>query len=64
MDKKIESAAIIAAALLRNHTNPSTEKIVELLSQALDAIHVVDGLENKRAAQKNAELKMNSITRR
>ena len=64
MDKQLEAAAIITAALLRNHANPSTETIVDLLTQALDALHIAGGLENKRAAQKNAALKMNSAPRR
>ncbi len=64
MEKRIESASIIAAALLRNHPNPSTEKIVELLAQALDAIDAAVGLENRRSAKRQAELKVNTLVKR
>ncbi len=64
MEIRIQSAAIITAALLREHHKPTTEKIVELMTQALDAVDVVTGLENRRVAKKNAELKMNTVSRR
>jgi len=64
MDKRIEAAATIVAALLRDHPKPSTEKIAELLTQALDAVDVAIGLENRRHAKKNAELRMNTLPRR
>ena len=64
MDRKLQSAAVITAALLRNHPNPSTEKIAELLAQALSAMHVAEGMENRRIAQRSAELKINVVQRR
>jgi hypothetical protein len=64
MDQRIQSASIIAAALLRDKPNPGTEKIAELLSQALEALDIATGLENKRMARKAAALKMNVIGRR
>jgi hypothetical protein len=64
MENRIQAAAIIAAALLRDYPVPTTDKIVELMTQALEAIDVATGLENRRAAKKSAELKMNSVPRR
>jgi hypothetical protein len=64
MENRIQSAAIIAAALLRNNPAPSTEKIVELMAQALEAIDMATGLENRRVAKKSAELRMNSVPKR
>jgi hypothetical protein len=57
MDNTIKSAAIITAALLRNHANASTEKIAELMGQAMDAIELATSRQNSRNAQKHAELK-------
>lgn len=64
MEHRLQSAAIITAGLLRDYPTPSTEKIVELMAQALEAIDVATGLENRRVAKKTAELKMNSLPRR
>ena len=64
MEQRIQSAAIIAAALLRDYPAPSTDKIVELMTQALEVIDITTGLENRRAAKKSAELKMNTLQRR
>jgi hypothetical protein len=64
MENRIQAAAIITAALLRDYPVPTTDKIVELMTQALEAIDVATGLENRRAAKKSAELKMNSVPRR
>ena len=64
MENRVESAAIITAALLRDHHMPSTEKIVELFTQALEAVDAAIGMEHRRHAKKNAELKMNTVPRR
>jgi hypothetical protein len=64
VEKRIESAAIIAAALLRHHPNPSTEKIIDLLAQALEAIDAAVGLENRRSAKRQADLKVNTMVKR
>ena len=64
VEKRVESAAIIAAALLRHHPNPSTEKIVDLLAQALEAIDAAVSLENRRSAKRQAELKVNTMIKR
>ncbi|WP_342617689.1 hypothetical protein [Rhodoferax sp. GW822-FHT02A01] len=61
MDKRLESAAIIAAALLREYRQPTTEKIVELLVQSLHAVDEAVSAENKRSAQKHAALKSNTV---
>jgi len=60
----MQAAATIVAALLRDYPKPSTEKIVELLVQSLDAIDEAVSAENKRSAQKHAALKMNTVVRR
>ena len=64
MEKRMEAAAIIAAALMRDHPKPSADKIAELLSEALEAVDIAIGLENRRHAKKNAELRMNTVPRR
>ena len=64
MDNKMHSAAVIAAALLREHPAPTTDTIVELISQALDAIDIATGLENSRVAKRAAALRINTVTRR
>lgn len=64
MEKRIEAAAILAAALMRDHPNPSTEKVAELLMQAIDAVDLAIGMENRRNAKKIAELRMNTLPRR
>ena len=61
MDKRIEAAAIITAGLLKDHPQPSTEKIVELLVQSLDAVNEAISIENMRVAKKHAALKMNTV---
>jgi hypothetical protein len=61
MEKRLESAAIIAASLLRDYSQPSTEKIVELLAQSLRAIDDAVNAESKRLAQKHAELKSGTV---
>jgi uncharacterized protein with PIN domain len=61
MDKRLESAAIITAALLRDFPQPTTEKIVELLVQSLEAVEEAVSAENKRSAQKHAALKTNTV---
>jgi hypothetical protein len=59
--KRLESAAIIAASLLRYSSHPSTKKILELLAQSLRAIDDAVKAESKRLAQKNAELKSGTV---
>jgi hypothetical protein len=60
-EKRLESAAIIAASLLRDYSQPSTEKIVELLEKSLRAIDDAVNAESKRLAQKHAELKSGNL---
>jgi hypothetical protein len=64
MEKRLESAAIIAASLLRDYSQPNTEKIVELLAQSLRAIDDAVNAESKRLAQKHAELKSATVVTR
>jgi hypothetical protein len=64
MDKRMEAAAIITAALLRDYQKPKTETIVELLTQSLDAINEAISIENMRTAKKHAALKMNTVVSR
>jgi hypothetical protein len=61
MDKRLESAAITTAALLRDYPQPTTEKIVELPVQSLEAVEEAVSAENKRSAQKHAALKANTV---
>jgi hypothetical protein len=61
MDKRMEAAAIITAALLRDYQKPKIETIVELLTQSLDAINEAISIENMRTAKKHAALKMNTV---
>jgi hypothetical protein len=64
MEKRLESAAIIAASMLRDYSQPSTEKIVELLAQSLRAIDDAVNAESRRLAQKHAELKSGTVVMR
>ena len=64
MEKRTQAAAIITAALLRDYPKPSLEKITELLAQALEAVDVAISLETRRQTKKNAELRMNTVSRR
>jgi hypothetical protein len=64
MDNRIEAAAIIASALLRDHSDPTPEKIAELLEKAMEAVDLAVAADNRRVAKRNAELKMNLMTRR
>ena len=64
MENLIKSATILTAALLRDHPNPSTEKIAQLMGQSLEAIEMAIGRQNSRNAQKHAELKKASIIKR
>jgi hypothetical protein len=57
MENKLESAAIIASSLLRDIPKPSTEKIVEVLVQSLDAVDEAISVEKKRTAKRQAEVK-------
>ena len=64
MEQRMQAAAVITAALLRDHPLPSTEKIAELLDQSLEAVHIAIGLENRRLTQKQAELRKAAVVRR
>lgn len=64
MENLIKSAAIITAALLRDHPNASTEKIADLMGQSLGAIEMAIGRQNSRNAQKHAELKKAVMVKR
>jgi hypothetical protein len=60
MEHRLESAAIIAASLLRDYSQPSTAKIVELLVQSLTAVDGALREEIKRSAQMHEELRSNA----
>lgn len=64
MHMKLEAAATITAALLRDYKKPTTEQLVELLTQSLEAIDEAIGLENRRNAKKQAELKTHTVAAR
>lgn len=64
MDNMINSAAILTAALLRDHPNASTEKIADLMGQALSALELAISRQNTRNAQKHAALKNANIVKR
>jgi uncharacterized protein YwlG (UPF0340 family) len=64
MDRRMEAAATITAALLRDYQKPKTETIVELLIQSLDAVNEAISIENTRTAKKHAALKMNTVVPR
>lgn len=64
MDRRMEAAAVITAALLRDYQKPKIETIVELLSQSLEAVNEAISIENMRSAKKHAELKMNTVVSR
>jgi hypothetical protein len=64
MDRRMDAAAIITAALLRDYQKPTTETIVELLTQSLEAVNEAISIENMRAAKKHAALKMNTVAPR
>jgi hypothetical protein len=64
MENMITSAAILTAALLRDHPNASTEKIAELMGQSLSALELAIGRQNTRNAQKHAALKNANVVKR
>ena len=64
MDNMINSAAILTAALLRDHPNASTEKIADLMGQALSALELAIGRQNTKNAQKHAALKNATVVKR
>lgn len=64
MENMINSAAILTAALLRDHPNASTEKIADLMGQALGALELAIGRQNTRNAQKHAALKNATVVKR
>lgn len=64
MHMKMEAAAILTAALLRDYKKPTTEQLVDLLAQSLEAIDAAIGLENRRHAKRQAELKTHTVAAR